>query len=241
MSIKGRQTMEGERVHFNLAKLKKGGLNLEVAVDPDLAIEFKKGKSINIKDVIRSEKIFIDVKKGVFAPENRLRELFGTTDVHFVAAAILNEGEIQLTEEYREKLKEDKRKKIISIIVRNGIDPRTKLPHPPVRIENAMAEARVGIDMYKSAEEQVEDIIKKLRPVLPISFERKRISIRFPPNYAGKAYAILSGFGKPEKESWRNDGSFECEIEVPAGLEADLYDKLNSATKGSAETKTLEK
>jgi ribosome maturation protein SDO1 len=239
MSTIGRQTMDKERVSFNLAKLKKGGVNFEVAVDPDLAIEHKKGKAVDIKEVIRSEKIFSDVKKGVFAPENKMKELFKTTDTLAVAEIILKEGEIQLTEEYREKVREEKRRKIISTIVRNSIDPRTKLPHPPQRIENAFAEAKIKIDMFKTAEDQIDDIIKKLRPILPINFEKKRILIKFPAEYAGKAYAILSGFAKPEKEEWKNDGSFECEVEIPAGIEPDFYDKLNNATRGNVETKVM--
>ncbi|MBU0535863.1 MAG: ribosome assembly factor SBDS [Nanoarchaeota archaeon] len=232
--------MDKERVSFNLAKLKKGGDNFEIAVDPDLAIDYKNGKSIDVKDVVRSEKIFADVKKGVFAPELKMKELFKTADTLEVAAVILKEGEIQLTEEYREKQKEIKRKKIVSIINKNAIDPTTKLPHPVLRIENAMEEAKVKIDMFKTAESQVEDIVKKLRPIMPIRFEKKRIHIKFPAEYAGKAYGILSGFAKPEKEEWKNDGSFECIVEIPAGMEPDLYDKLNNTTRGNVETKVIE-
>ncbi|MBD3312818.1 ribosome assembly factor SBDS [Candidatus Woesearchaeota archaeon] len=241
MSFSGaRQTMDKERVSFNLARLKKGGDIFEVAVDPDLAIDHVNGKDIDIKDVVRSEKVFSDVKKGIFAPENRMEELFGTTDPLQIAEIILKEGEIQFTEEYREKLREDKRKKIISMITRNSVDPKTKLPHPGQRIENAMAEAKVRIDMFKPAESQVEDIVKKLRPILPISFEKKRIHLKFPAAHAGKAYGIISGFAKPEKEEWKNDGSYECEIEIPAGMEPDFYDKINNATSGEVETKVIE-
>ncbi|MFC1753707.1 ribosome assembly factor SBDS [Thermoproteota archaeon] len=240
MSMMGRQTMDKERVSFNLAKLHKGGVNFEVAVDPDLAIDYRTGKSVEIKEVIRSDKIFSDVKKGLLAPENKMKELFKTTDTMSVAEILLKEGEIQLTEEYREKVREEKRKKIISTIVKNGIDPRTKLPHPPQRIELAMAEAKVKIDMFKTAEQQIEEIVSKLRPILPISFEKKRIMVKFPPEYAGKAYSILSGFGKPGKEDWKTDGSFECEIEIPAGMEPDFYDQLNNATHGNIETKVIE-
>jgi len=136
-------------------------------------------------------------------------------------------------------LREEKRKKIISIINVNGVDPKTKLPHPVQRIENAMEEAKVKIDMFKKVEDQVEEILTKLRPILPISFEKKRIHIKFPAEFAGKAYSLLSGFSKPENEDWKNDGSFECEVEIPAGIEADFYDKLNNATKGNIETKIV--
>ncbi|PIN86784.1 ribosome assembly factor SBDS [Candidatus Woesearchaeota archaeon CG10_big_fil_rev_8_21_14_0_10_44_13] len=234
--------MEGERVHFNLARLKKGGQNFEVAVDPDLAVAYRNGKDIPLLDnVIRGNKIFSDVKKGTLAPENIIKQVFDTTDAVKVAEIILKHGEIQLSQEYRNKLREDKRRKIVDIIRKNAIDPKTKLPHPVQRIENAMEEAKVKIDEFKSAEDQIEDIVRKLKPIIPISMETKRISIRMPPEHAGKGYGAVSQFGKPQNEEWRNDGSYVCVVEIPAGLEADLYEKLNVMTKGSVETKVLER
>ena len=117
MSIQGRQTMDHERVSFNLARLKKGGINFEVAVDPDLAIDLKNGKDVDIKDIIKSEEIFSDVKKGLFAPEKEINKLFNTTNALDVAKIIIKEGVIQLTEEYRSKVRAEKKKKIIAIIL----------------------------------------------------------------------------------------------------------------------------
>ena len=234
--------MDHERVHFNLARLKKGGHNFEVAVEPDLAVAFKSGKQMPVLDnIIRSDKIFSDVKKGTLAPENMMKQIFNTTDTLKIAEIILKEGEIQLTQEYRDKLKEEKRKRIIEIIRRNAIDPKTKLPHPAQRIENAMAEARVAINEFKSAEDQVDEVVKKIRIVLPISFETKKISVRIPSEYAGKAFGTISQFAKPQDEEWKNDGSYVCKVEIPAGLEPDFYEKINGLTRGSAETKVLEK
>ncbi|MBI4150400.1 ribosome assembly factor SBDS [Candidatus Woesearchaeota archaeon] len=234
------QIFDKERVSFNLARLKKGGSVFEVAVDPDLAIEFKKGKAVDIKDVLRSEKIFSDVSRGVFAAETQLKAVFGSTDVLRIATTIMKEGEIQLTAEYREKLREEKRKRIITIIARNAIDPQTKFPHPPQRIENAMAEAKIKIDEYKTAEEQVDPIVKQLRPILPISFEQRKIAIRIPATHAGKAINAIMQFAKPQQEKWNDDGSYSCVIEIPAGLEADFYDRLNKLTHGGAETRVIQ-
>ena len=61
----------------------------------------------------------------------------------------------------------------MEIIHRNGVDPKTKLPHPIQRLENAFEEAKIKIDERRSAEDQVKEILDKLRPVLPISFEKK--------------------------------------------------------------------
>lgn len=239
MSIKGRQTMDHERVHFNLARLNKGGKRFEVAIEPDAAIAFKKGDAIEIHDVIRSEHIFADVKKGLRAEETAMQALFNTADVHAVAHKILTEGELQLTEDYRTKLRNEKHQKLVELICRNAIDPKTNLPHPPQRIENALQDAKIRLDEYKSAEEQLDKVVEKLKPLIPIRIEMKRIEITVPNPHAPKAHGVIAPFAKPQRESWNNDGSYTCTVEIPAGLELALYDKLNSFTRGAVRTKIV--
>src|SRR3989344_3837923 len=165
-----------ERVHINLARLKKGGETFEIDVDPDLAIKFKKGvPGIDVRDVLKAEHVFKDAQKGLIASEARLEELFGTDDIMEIASAIIREGEIQLTSEYRNELREQKKRRIIAIIHQNGIDPRTKLPHPVQRIELAMVEAKVRIDEHKRAEDQIQDVVDSMRSILPITFAMKQI------------------------------------------------------------------
>jgi len=43
----------------------------------------------------------------------------------------------------------EKRKQIVEFIAKNYVDPRSHLPHPPLRIEQALTEARVSIDAFK--------------------------------------------------------------------------------------------
>lgn len=239
MSIKGIMTMDKERVHFNLAKIRKGGKNFEVAVDADLAIKLRNRENIDIKEIVKSEHIFCDVKKGLLAEDSHLEELFGTKDIDEVASKIITEGELQLTLEYKNRLREEKIRKVISLIARNAVDPKTNLPHPPQRIENAMKEAKVRVDEHKNAEEQIEKIVEKLKPIIPIKIETKRIRLKFPSKYAAKAYGAVSLFGQPKNEAWNNDGSYECEVSIPPGLEPEMYEKLNSMTHGEIEAKAV--
>lgn len=241
MSIKGVQTMEHERVSFNLARMKKAGQNFEIAVDADLALDFRSGKSVDIMSIIKSEKIFSDVKKGTLASEHLMNAAFGTSDPLEVSKILIKEGEIQLTEEHRKKMREAKKRRIVEIIRRNGVDPKTRLPHPALRIENAMEEAKITINEFKSAEDQIDDIVKKLRVIIPLSMETRRIMVKIPSEFAGKAYSTISQFAKPQKEEWMNDGSYKCDVEIAAGMEADLYEKINALTHGTAQTKVLEK
>ncbi len=132
---------------------------------------------------------------------------------------------------------EDKRRQVIDYISRQAVDPKTNLPHPPMRIENAMEQIRYPIDPYKSIEEQAKDIIKLLRPILPLKVEQMNIAVHVPAQYAQRAYGALKGFGIIKHEEWRNDGSWYGVIEMPAGSYASFLNKLGEVTKGSGEAK----
>ncbi len=229
-----------EKIHFNLARLKAGGENFEVVVHPDKAVAFKTGQA-DIRDVLVYDHVFADAKKGLAASEHVMKSVFGTTEGIEVAKQIIQKGEIQLTVEYRDGLREQKRRAIINIIHRAAIDPRSGLPHPPSRIEAAFEEAKVRLDEHKKAEDQVQDIVRQLMPVLPIKFEVRRVEFRVPAKYAAKAHAIMKGFGTLLNASWQNDGSLVAVVEVPAGLQQDLYSGLNRLAHGEVESKVVGK
>ncbi|MBR9683233.1 ribosome assembly factor SBDS [Candidatus Woesearchaeota archaeon] len=226
------QISTSEKIKLNLARFKKANQTFEINVDPDLAIRFKKGESIDLREVLKAEQIFSDAKKGEVASESDLNNAFHTTDTIKIAEIIIKEGEIQLTAEYREQKREQKKKQIVNLIHTNAIDPTTKLPHPVQRIELAFEEAKVRIDEYKSAEEQLETILEQLRPIIPISFEQANLTLQFPPTYAAKAYSLVQQNSKIIQETWNQDGSWTVKVELPAGLKPDFIDKLNSFTHG---------
>ena len=228
-----------ETVHFNLGRLKRGHEKYEIDIDPDKAMAFKNGLITDINEVLKAKKIFSDAKKGLEISPKQLESEFKTSDPLEVAKIILEKGEIQLTEDYRKRLREAKLKKILAVIHRNGVDPKTHLPHPMTRLENAFEEAKIKVDEFKSAEDQVQDILSHLRKVLPIRFELKEISVKIPPEYAAKSYPMLKSMGRLLKDDWQSDGSLLAIVEIPGGLETDFYDKLNSFTHGKNEARVL--
>ncbi|MBN2111771.1 ribosome assembly factor SBDS [Candidatus Woesearchaeota archaeon] len=236
-----RSTFGKEKVSFSIARLKKEGHNFEIAVNPDLALDFRNRKPVNVEDVLVDQKIFSDAKKGMVASEHEVKKIFKTENPIEVAEIILKNGEVHLTAEYKTRMLEEKRKRIMWIIHANGVDPRTHAPHPLTRIENAFEEAKVRIDEHKSAEDQVQDILKALRPILPIKFEVKKVEIMLPAKYAGKLHLLAKGFARIIRQDWQGDGSLKAVVEVPGGLEQDFYEKINNLTHGSVETKVLAK
>ncbi len=224
----------------HLAIFKKSGKRFEIEVDPDLAMELREGKDVSISEVLKAESIFSEAKKGYIANDSDLNEIFSTTNVLEIAERIVKEGEVQVSQVYREKKRSQKKKEIIEIIHRNAVDPTTDLPHPQTRIENALNECKFCVDEHKSSKEQLDEVIKKLRTILPLRIESKVLEINIPTEYAGKCASVLKGIGKSKSENWNNDGSLLVQIEIPAGIELEVYDQINSITHGNAEINVIE-
>jgi ribosome maturation protein SDO1 len=222
-----------------IARLKKGEEHFEILVDPYEAASLIDGNEIDIIQSLAIDSIFKDSKKGEHASEDSLQKNFGTEDIVEIAKQIILKGDIQLTTEQRHKMQENKKNRIVEKIVKNAMDPKTKAPHPRQRIELAMDEAGVHIDPFKPVSEQVKTTIDALRPLLPISMEKIRISVKIPSQYIGKAYGVARNFGVLEREDWQSDGSWIGIIRLPPGMQNDFYDKLNEITKGNISTKIL--
>ncbi len=223
-----------------IVRISKNHNNFEILVDSDKALEFKKGKPISIENIIAVRDIFKDAKKGERVSEKDLEEFFNTTDILKVAEQIIKEGEIQLTTEQRRNLIEEKRKQIADIISKQGVDPKTKIPHPVTRIMNAMQEAHVNIDPFKPAKNQVEEVLSKIRAIIPISIERVEVAVRIPIQYAGRASSLIRSIAPIKKEEWGADALIVL-IEIPAGMQSDIYDKLNDVTSGNVEIKVVKR
>ena len=222
-----------------IARLKKAGETFEVMVDCDLALEYQQGKEIPLEDIIASTDIYSDAKKGMHAPENKLHEVLGNNNNDEIIKKIIKEGEVQLTAEHKNKLKEEKEKQIIQVIHRNAINPQTNTPHPEERIKNAIQEAKVKIDEFKSAEEQVKDIISAITPIIPIKYETRIIELIIPAQHAGQCMTILKRSGDLIKQDWGSDGSLTAQVKIPAGLQEELFDHLNNTTHGQMESRTI--
>lgn len=223
-----------------IARLEKDGSKFEVLVDPDAAQQLRDGLEVDLSQNLATDEIFKDSKKGDRASLENVKKVFNTENVLVVARRIIMEGDIQLTTDQRKRMQENKRKQIIAVITRNSFNPQTKTPHPPQRIEQAMKEARCSIDPFKPVDLQVKDILPKLRPIIPIRFEKIKVAIRMSGEDYGKTYGDLKSIGTIVNEEWTANGMWIGVVEIPAGVQDDLLDKLNKKTKGNVETKLLD-
>ena len=221
-----------------IARLDKGGEHFEVLVDPELAFDLKAGKKVSISEMLAVNDVFRDSKKGKKIDEDSLEDAFGTFDPKKIARIIVKKGDVQLTTALRKKKQEARKKQVANFISKYGMNPQTKSPNPPERILNAMDQARVNIDPFRPVSEQAQEVVSQIKDIVPISFEKLQIEVHIPAQYSGRAYGILKKYDLSKSE-WRNDGSLYAVVSIPAGLENELYSKLNSVTDGNVETKKL--
>jgi ribosome maturation protein SDO1 len=222
-----------------VARYESHGESFEILIDPKAVQKMRDGKEVDLLDNLVIDTIFRNAKKGTRAPEEKIKEIFGTTDPTEVARAIVLKGEVQLTTEQRKIMQDNKRRRIIEYIARNAMNPQTGGPHPPARIETAMEEARVHIDPFKTVEAQVPAVMDALRPLIPIRFDKVRIAVKLSGENYGKCYEDLVHFGKITKEEWQKDGSWIGVVEMPAGMQNEFVERIGNKTHGDAETKIL--
>ncbi len=221
-----------EKEKLNLARLKKEGKTFEIVINPNLAFEYLEGKNIDIKEVLKAEEIFSDAKKGLKISETDLKNYFHTDDVLKAAEEIIKKGEVQLTEEERKKIREEKYNRMLDIITKNSLDPKTMLPHPRTRIENALEEVKFKIKDEKTVEENVQIAIKEIRKVLPIKFESLKYKAKIQPQHIGGSLSIIKKTSKIISEDYTSNGELIITFEFPGGMLNEIIDKLNSITKG---------
>ncbi|MBN2518578.1 MAG: ribosome assembly factor SBDS [Candidatus Altiarchaeota archaeon] len=223
-----------------IARYEKAGDHFEILIDPKGAHGIREGEipKERIGEFLEVDLILKDARKGDKASEETVKKVFGTNNVTEVAVKILLEGEIQLTTDQRRELLEKREQKIVQAIARDAVDPRTNKPHPPDRIKNALKDAHFNVDLRRDFKAEVQDAIKLLRPVLPLKFEQLKIAIRIPAEYSPKAYIHIHHY-TVLKEEWQKDGSLVAVIEIPAGLQDQLYGELNEFTHGNVETRVL--
>ena len=215
------------------------GEKFEIMVKPDLALDYKLGKKKDISVVLVSDEIYTDSGKGTRPSTEKLFRAFKTEDPTAIAEIIMQKGDLNLTTDQRRKMMEDKKKQIVTYIAKTYVDPKTHLPHPPLRIEQAMKDARVSVDPQKNVDEQVKDIVEQLRSIIALKTESLQLEIIIPAQFASQSYAVLKSVGSLKSEEWQNNGSLKAILEIPAAARPNVIDRLGSITKGSASVEVV--
>ncbi len=218
------------------ARLEKNGKRYEIEVDCDKAVDIKEGRSSDVDSALLVDKVFKDIKKGEVA--GNLQKELGSDDIHKIALKIIKEGEINLSTAYKQKQAEMLKKRIIDKIAGMAINMNTNLPIPKQRVELAMKDVHHNFDINKPEKEQFEEVLQKLKKILPIKLGEFNYSIEVPIQYANDTMLYLKRLTNI-KDNTRNDNSLVVNFSVKAGNENELMSKLKSVTHGSINVKKI--
>lgn len=217
-----------------LARYKVNENNFEIYVDPFLAWDFKHGKTdINFDDLFSYEMVYTDAKKGNEASRESLMDAFGTDNFQDIAKEIILKGDVQITTVQKQQMIENREKEIINYISTNAHDPKTKTPIPTQRIINSFKELKIKINLAKTKEKEIEEIINKLQKIIPISLEKVVLLVEIPASYAAKASSVIYKYDLIDQK-WLPNGSLFAKIKIPSGLKAQLISDINNLTHGNA-------
>jgi len=218
---------------FTIIRLSTAGERFEILVDPNYALKFRQGEVKDHNKAIAFDEIYSDANKGIRASDEKLKKHLKSNNLQESLKIILEKGELLLTTQQRKQRIEEKRKNIVSTIARNYVDPKTNIPHPPQRIEQALQQARISIDPVKNVDEQVKIIIDELRKIIPMKSEGNILKINIPSQFAPQSIGIIKSFGEIQSEEWQADGSLITKVYLSAGSRITLLNRLNSLTKGN--------
>lgn len=217
------------------ARIKVKGKNYEISVNLDEALKLKAGKG-DVMSAMASNGIFYDLKKGTLASKSDLMDAFGTENMYEIAKKIIVSGEVQKTQDFRDSEREAKIKQVINLIIKNAVDQHGR-PYTEDRLKRAIDEVHFSFD-NRQPEQQVPELMEKLKTVIPIRMETKKIKLIIPAQYTGQVYGLLKDY--KESEDWLANGSLQAVINIPAGMQIDFYDKLNSITHGAVQSEEIQ-
>lgn len=217
------------------ARLKAKGKQYEISVDVDEALKVKKGEG-DVSRALNSNAVYYDIRKGNLASDSDLKDAFGTTDLLTIAKKIMESGEIQKPQEYRDAEREERIRQVVNLILRNAVDQHGR-PFTEDRLRKYIDDIHFSFDK-RPAEVQMVELVHKLKEVIPIKIEMKKIRLVIPARFTGQVYGMVQD--KKESEEWLSNGDLQIVVNIPAGMQLDFYEKINGATHGAVQSEEIE-
>ena len=212
------------------------GKTFEILVEPEPAKKAKlEGEEFDMPRLMFVQEVFTDAQKGERASPDELEREFGTKQIMEAAEEVFEKGDMQLTTDQKAEMREDKHKQVVNMIARRAQNPKTGNPHPPQRVENALEEAGFNADAFQDVEEQFEEAVESIRPIIPVSLDEKTVAVKIPSDKAGKAYDVLQQKTDVLEEQWGDN--FYAKIRVPAGILTEVMEEIQKLTGGDSEVK----
>ena len=139
-----------------IVRLNRGGKRFEVAAYHNKVLNWRDGTETDMDEVLQTDKsVFQNVSKGVLAKRSDMIAVFGTDDSIAVCRAVLEQGELQVSDRERQAQYEGRFRDVSTIVAEKCVDPRTNRPYTVTTIENALRDAHFAVATARSGKQQV--------------------------------------------------------------------------------------
>jgi len=218
-----------------IVRLKKGKQTFEVITNEGAVLKYRSGDTA-WDQVLVTDTIYKNCGKGDQANEEDIRTAFDMSDMKEVLKNIIEKGELQVSAAERKEAMDKKKKEIIVYLHRNYIDPKSKLPHPIVRLEQALENSKYRVDADGQVVKQSQELIKALLGKLSFAKSEMEGVLSISHAYSGACANIVHAMAEVKKEDYTAEG-VRWEVGVSPGDFDAFIAALNKSTKGDYDFK----
>ncbi len=119
---------------------------------------------------------------------------------------ILAKGELQVSDKERQSQLESTFRDVATVVTDMCVNPDTKRPYTVGVVERAIKDVHYSIKPHKSTKQQALDVIRLLKPTMPIERAKMRLKVTLPSREARKVREKIGPMLTTEQEEWEEGG-----------------------------------
>lgn len=157
------------------------GKRFEVACYRNKILNYRQRIETDLSEVLQTDRVFINVSKGLIASTKDLQTAFQTTDQEEVCRIILDKGQIQVSDMERSATLESTAKEIANYISTKCVHPVSNRPYTTNQIRDAMKKAEISVQptSARSVKQQFLDCVKVLQKKKVLEICRAKMELAF--------------------------------------------------------------
>ena len=206
-------------------KYKKGKYTFEILTKPGSVKKYLAGQ-LGWDNVLAVEAVFTSSSKKNLAKASDLKAVFGTDNVDTCAQAIIKQGNAQ---ERKEDMLKHKNQ-LLEYLHSTYLDQQD-LPHPLTRLEVAISEAKIRIDISIPIPKLAEQVVEKMQGKLVFKKGTMDYTLTVKKEFAKACASIVNRYS-PVKKEIRSATEVLWKISIGSKSLIPMTEELNKISSG---------
>lgn len=162
-----------------VVRMNTHGKRFEVACYRNKIINYRQKIETDLSEVLQTDRVFINVSKGLIAPAKDLMKAFNSTDQEEICRIILDKGQIQISDMERSATLESTAKEIANYISTKCVHPVSNRPYTTNQIRDAMKKAEISVQptTARSVKQQFLDCVRIIQEKKVLDIQRAKMEL----------------------------------------------------------------